>query len=75
MHDNTLEMLIDEAIKLILNKGIPLIGRILIYDALDTYFRVFELKRNEMCPLCGKNQSITILDHANYQEEISDCSI
>lgn len=42
-----------EAIKFILGKGEPLVGRFLVYDALDMDFKVFTIKKNEMCPLCG----------------------
>jgi hypothetical protein len=57
-----------EALKLILGRGVPLIGRFLIYDALDTDFKVFTLSKNESCPLCGKEQVITDLAEGNYRE-------
>ena len=55
-----------EAIKLILGKGIPLIGRFLIYDALDSDFKVFTLKNNQSCPLCGEEKVITNLDQLDF---------
>jgi adenylyltransferase/sulfurtransferase len=50
-----------EAIKLILGKGKPLIGRLLLYDALEMKFREVKIKRNPECPLCGDNPTITAL--------------
>ena len=63
-----------EAIKLILGKGIPLIGRFLIYDALDSKFDVFTLKKNESCPLCGEKQLITNLEDGNYASQALECA-
>jgi hypothetical protein len=57
-----------EALKLILGRGVPLIGRFLIYDALDSYFKVFTLSKNESCLLCGKEQVITDLSDRNYRQ-------
>lgn len=48
-----------EAIKLILNQGEPLIGRVLTYDALAMRFQEFKLHKDEGCPLCGKEKKIT----------------
>ena len=48
-----------EVLKLILNKGEPLMGRLLLYDALSARFRVVNTKRDPECPICGKNPSIT----------------
>jgi adenylyltransferase/sulfurtransferase len=48
-----------EVLKLILKKGKPLIGRFLIYGALDCDFRVVHIGRNPTCPLCGEEPTIT----------------
>jgi molybdopterin/thiamine biosynthesis adenylyltransferase len=48
-----------EAIKLILGKGDPLIGRLLQYDSMHMTFRTFKLRRNKACPACGENPTIT----------------
>jgi molybdopterin/thiamine biosynthesis adenylyltransferase len=64
-----------EAIKLILGKGKPLIGRILIYDALDADIRVFSLKKNEKCPLCGVNPVITEPVHSYYRAPVAACTV
>jgi molybdopterin/thiamine biosynthesis adenylyltransferase len=63
-----------EAIKLILGKGIPLLGRFLIYDALDSDFKVFTLKKNELCPLCGEDAAITSLEDRNYRGQALTCA-
>lgn len=50
-----------EVVKLVINKGKPLIGRFLVYDCLEADFRVFTLTRSPSCPLCGDNPVITDL--------------
>jgi molybdopterin/thiamine biosynthesis adenylyltransferase/rhodanese-related sulfurtransferase len=42
-----------EAIKLLLNLGEPLVGRLLAYDALEESFRTFKVRRDPTCPTCG----------------------
>src|SRR6202162_5896101 len=55
-----------EVIKLILGKGDPLIGRLLLIDALGMKFRELKLRKNPDCPACGKNRTITKL--IDYEE-------
>ena len=47
-----------ETVKLILDKGEPLIGRLLTYDALGMRFREVRLRRDPKCPLCGEHPAI-----------------
>ncbi|MGH9339625.1 MAG: molybdopterin-synthase adenylyltransferase MoeB [Acidobacteriota bacterium] len=47
-----------EVVKLILGKGDPLIGRLLLFDALAMKFRELKLRKNPECPVCGDNPSI-----------------
>jgi len=54
-----------EAIKLILGIGEPLIGKMLVYDALNMSFDELQLKKNPDCPVCGTNPSITELRSEN----------
>ena len=54
-------MMATEAIKYILGLGEPLIGRLILYDALSMTYREVKVNRDENCPLCGKNPSITKL--------------
>jgi adenylyltransferase/sulfurtransferase len=56
-----------EAVKLILGKGSPLIGRLLLYDALQMKFQEFKVRRNRKCPLCGDNPTITkLIDYEQF---------
>jgi molybdopterin/thiamine biosynthesis adenylyltransferase/rhodanese-related sulfurtransferase len=47
-----------EALKLIVGEGEPLIGRLLLFDALKMKFREFKLRRDPECPVCGENPTI-----------------
>jgi len=47
-----------EAVKIILDRGNTLSGRLLLYDALDMHFREVKLRRDPACPACGDNPSI-----------------
>jgi len=55
-----------ETVKLILGKGEPLIGRVLLVDALGMNFRQLKLKKNPECPVCGTHPTITRL--IDYQQ-------
>jgi adenylyltransferase/sulfurtransferase len=55
-----------ETIKLILGAGEPLVGRLLLFDALAMRFRELKLKRNPDCPMCGDHRTITKL--IDYEE-------
>jgi adenylyltransferase/sulfurtransferase len=48
-----------EAIKLILGVGRPLVGRLMLYDALEQSWRTLNVKRNPSCPMCGDKPTIT----------------
>jgi sulfur-carrier protein adenylyltransferase/sulfurtransferase len=55
-----------ETIKLILGTGEPLVGRLLLFDALAMRFRELKLKKNPDCALCGEHRTITKL--IDYEE-------
>ena len=55
-----------EVIKLILGSGDPLVGRLLLVDALGMKFRELKLRKNPDCPVCGKNPTLKKL--IDYQE-------
>jgi len=55
-----------ETIKLILGKGSPLIGRLLLVDALNMRFRELKLRKNPECPVCGAHPTVTQL--IDYQQ-------
>lgn len=48
-----------EAIKLILGKGSPLVGRLLTYDSLKMKFNELRLRKDKTCPACGEEPTIT----------------
>jgi len=50
-----------EILKLALGKGNSLVGRLLLFDALDMRFRELKLRRDPQCPVCGDHPSITEL--------------
>jgi len=50
-----------EAIKLITGIGQPLIGRLLLYDALEMSFETIRLRKDPDCPVCGPNPTVTEL--------------
>lgn len=50
-----------EILKIALGKGRSLIGRLLLFNALDMKFRELKLRRDPQCPLCGENPTITKL--------------
>jgi sulfur-carrier protein adenylyltransferase/sulfurtransferase len=56
----------NEAIKLILGVGNPLLGRLLLFNALGMQFRELRLKKDPNCPICSANPSITEL--IDYEE-------
>jgi molybdopterin/thiamine biosynthesis adenylyltransferase/rhodanese-related sulfurtransferase len=55
-----------EAIKLALGIGEPLIGRLLLFDALTTTFTEVALRRDPECPVCGEHPTIT--EYVDYVE-------
>ena len=55
-----------EAIKLLLDLGDPLVGRLMAYDALEESFRVFKVNRDPDCPACGPNAGEIVI--AEYDE-------
>ncbi len=55
----------NEAIKLLLGIGEPLIGRYLLFDALETEFREVKLRRDPECPVCGDHPTIT--EYIDYE--------
>ena len=55
-----------ETLKLIIGKGQPLVGRLLLFDALAMKFRELKLRKNPECPVCGEHPTVTkLIDYAN----------
>jgi len=55
-----------ETIKLLLDLGDPLVGRLLAYDALEASFRTFKVRRDPACPSCGDNAGPIVI--AEYDD-------
>src|SRR5262245_44630300 len=56
-----------EAVKLLLGKGSALIGRLLLYDALEMSFQEFKVRRNPKCPVCGDTPPVTkLIDYEQF---------
>ena len=76
-----------EAVKLLLGIGRPMIGRMLIYDALEMDVMELKIKKNQDCPVCGDNPTVTELidyeqfcgmpahDHSEYTSGENDMTI
>lgn len=56
-----------EILKLALGKGSSLIGRLLLFNALDMKFRELKLRKDPQCPLCGENPTIKhLIDYEQF---------
>lgn len=56
-----------ETMKLVLRRGEPLIGRLLLVDALGMRFRELKLKKNPECPACGTRPTVTgLVDYEQF---------
>jgi adenylyltransferase/sulfurtransferase len=55
-----------ETLKLILGEGEPLIGRLLLIDALTMQFRTIELRRDPQCPACGTREIKELIDYEAF---------
>jgi molybdopterin/thiamine biosynthesis adenylyltransferase/rhodanese-related sulfurtransferase len=56
-----------ETLKLIIGKGEPLVGRLLLFDALAMRFRELKLRQNPECPVCGNHPTVTkLIDYAEF---------
>jgi adenylyltransferase/sulfurtransferase len=57
----------NEAVKLILGIGEPLIGRLLLFDALGMRFKELRLRKDPDCPICGHNPTVTgLIDYEEF---------
>ncbi len=56
-----------EAIKILIGIGDPLIGKLILYDALKMEFRTLKIRKAPHCPLCGENPTITeLIDYESF---------
>jgi molybdopterin/thiamine biosynthesis adenylyltransferase len=56
----------NEALKLILGKGQPLVGRLLTFDALGTRFQELKLRRDPKCPVCAEGARVELIDYEAF---------
>jgi sulfur-carrier protein adenylyltransferase/sulfurtransferase len=64
---------VNEAIKLITGIGETLVGRLMIYDALDMTYRSVTVRKDPECPVCGKNPTITeLIDYEEFCGTVSE---
>ncbi len=56
-----------EVIKLLLGIGEPLVGRLLLFDALEMSFRTLKVRKNPDCPVCGEHPTVTeLIDYEQF---------
>ncbi len=64
---------VNEAIKLLTGIGDPLVGRLMIYDALEMEYRKLRVRKDPNCALCGENPTVTgLIDYDTFCGAISD---
>src|SRR4029077_17064413 len=64
---------VTEAIKLLTGIGDPLIGRLMIYDALEMEYRKLRVRKDPNCALCGDNPTVTeLIDYETFCGAISE---
>jgi sulfur-carrier protein adenylyltransferase/sulfurtransferase len=64
---------VNEAIKLLTGIGEPLVGRLMIYDALEMEYRKLKVRKDPSCALCGDNPTVTeLIDYETFCGAVSD---
>ncbi|MBO0772540.1 MAG: adenylyltransferase/sulfurtransferase MoeZ [Actinobacteria bacterium] len=64
---------VNEAIKVIAGIGDPLVGRLMIYDALEMTYRTVNVRKDPECPVCGKNPTVTeLIDYEEFCGTVSE---
>jgi adenylyltransferase/sulfurtransferase len=64
---------VNEAIKVITGIGEPIVGRLMIYDALEMNYRSVKVRKDPECPICGKNPTITeLIDYDAFCGAVSE---
>ncbi len=64
---------VTEAIKLLTGIGDPLLGRLMIYDALDMNYRTVKVRKDPNCAVCGENPTVTeLIDYEAFCGAVSD---
>ncbi len=64
---------VNEAIKLLAGIGEPLVGRLMVYDALEMTYRSVRVRKDPECVVCGKNPTVTeLIDYEAFCGGVSD---
>jgi molybdopterin/thiamine biosynthesis adenylyltransferase/rhodanese-related sulfurtransferase len=64
---------VNEAIKLLTGIGDPLVGKLMIYDALEMEYRKLSVRKDPNCALCGENPTVTgLIDYENFCGAVSE---
>jgi rhodanese-related sulfurtransferase len=64
---------VTEAIKLLTGVGEPLVGGLMVYDALEMTYRKIKVRKDPNCALCGENPTITgLIDYDDFCGAVSD---
>ncbi len=58
----------NEVIKLIVGGGKNLIGRVITFDAWNLKWRELRIRKDDECPICGKNRTITGIEEIDYED-------
>ena len=71
---------VNEAIKLLTGIGDPLVGKLMIYDALEMEYRKLKVRKDPNCALCGENPTVTdLIDYDTFcgaiSEEAADAAV
>ncbi len=71
---------VNEAIKLLTGVGDPLVGKLMIYDALEMEYRKLKVRKDPNCALCGENPTVTgLIDYETFcgaiSEEAADAAV
>jgi adenylyltransferase/sulfurtransferase len=65
-----------EAIKVLTGVGDPLVGELVVYDALEMTFRKIKARKDPECPICGKNPTVTeLIDYEAFCGTVSDAAV
>jgi sulfur-carrier protein adenylyltransferase/sulfurtransferase len=64
---------VNEAIKVITGLGEPLVGRLMVYDALEMAYRTINVRKDPDCPVCGEHPTVTeLIDYEEFCGVVSD---
>jgi adenylyltransferase/sulfurtransferase len=64
---------VTEAIKLLVGIGEPLLGSLIVYDALEMSYRKIKIRKDPQCAICGENPTVTeLIDYDDFCGAVSD---